>query len=350
MNTSKYLLVLLALLTFNFNAYAQEIISPSPIKWYTINEALELNKKVKRPIIIDVYTDWCSWCKHMMRTTFANKGIANYINNNFYAARFNAETLDTIEFKGTKYFNRRIGRRPTHDLANYLLNNRLSYPSFIFFDRNEKKHIISGFKETKDIEPVLIYFNENVQKHISLNEFTINYMFAFPYAFDKDHSIFKINKKLRPDTLGTTKWYKINDFNYRFKKKPKPILLFMHTPSCINCKVMEKITFRNTKFTSYINDKFYLLKIDAASQDTIKFLGKTFLGNGKWKPHQLTQAIFPHNKQMPAIAIFDKKGNLLTKANGYITTQQLTPFIKYFYEKKYLTIKYENYLKEYSNK
>jgi len=347
MNTSKYLLSVLILLIINFNISAQVIISPSPILWYTLNEAVELNKKEKRPIIIDVYTDWCGWCKHMMKTTFSNKGIANYINNNYYAVRFNAESLDTIEYKGKKYFNRRIGRRPTHDLSNYLLDSKMSYPTIVYFDRDGKKTVIPGFKEAKDIEPVLIYFNENLQKHISLNEFIINYMFAFPYAFDKDHSIFKIDEKLRPDTLGKTNWYEINDFNYRFKKKPKPILLFMQTDWCVNCKVMEKISFRNTKLANYINDKFYLIKIDAASQDTIKFLGKTFFGNGKGNPHQLTKAIFPHNKQMPALAVFDKKGNLLTKANGYLTPIQLIPFVKYFYEKKYLTIKYQDYLKDF---
>ena len=48
------------------------------IKWHTLNEAFELAKKQPRPIILDVYTDWCSWCKYMMKTTFSNLGIVNY--------------------------------------------------------------------------------------------------------------------------------------------------------------------------------------------------------------------------------------------------------------------------------
>ena len=51
-------------------------------------------------MFIDVYTDWCGWCKHMMKTTFANKGIANYINTQYIPVRFDAETLDTITFRG----------------------------------------------------------------------------------------------------------------------------------------------------------------------------------------------------------------------------------------------------------
>ena len=53
------------------------------VKWRTITEAQELNKKQPKPFLVDIYTDWCGWCKHMMKTTYSNAGIANYINSNF---------------------------------------------------------------------------------------------------------------------------------------------------------------------------------------------------------------------------------------------------------------------------
>ncbi|RLD78480.1 MAG: thioredoxin, partial [Bacteroidetes bacterium] len=148
---SRFITIFLFIL-LNYGLSAQYTVSPSPVKWYDIDQVFELNKKEPRPILIDVYSNWCSWCDFMMKTTFANKGIANYINKNFYPVRFNAESLDTIEFQGKKYFNRKIGRKPTHDLASILLEGKLSYPSVVYFDLSGKKTVVSGYKEPKDIE------------------------------------------------------------------------------------------------------------------------------------------------------------------------------------------------------
>jgi len=34
-------------------------------EWMTFEEAIEKSKTEKRKIFIDVYTDWCGWCKVM---------------------------------------------------------------------------------------------------------------------------------------------------------------------------------------------------------------------------------------------------------------------------------------------
>lgn len=77
-------------------AKAQEDLGP--IKWLTFEEAEKLDSAENRPFLIDVYTDWCGWCKRMMATTFHNRQLASYINQNFYCVRFDAETQDTIQF------------------------------------------------------------------------------------------------------------------------------------------------------------------------------------------------------------------------------------------------------------
>ena len=69
---------------------------PSLVKWMTFKEAFEANKKTPKPFLIDVYTDWCGWCKRMMATTYSNPAIAAYVNQNFYPVKFNAETKDSI--------------------------------------------------------------------------------------------------------------------------------------------------------------------------------------------------------------------------------------------------------------
>lgn len=130
------------------------------INWMTFQEAVELNKTAPKKIFIDMYTDWCGWCKKMDQTTFQNSEVIEYMNANYYAVKFDAERSDTIVFGGYTYINEgeRNGRRGTHQLAIALLQGRMSYPSYVFL--NKKNQVITvapGYMEAKDFLPVLKY-------------------------------------------------------------------------------------------------------------------------------------------------------------------------------------------------
>ena len=54
-----------------------------------MDEAARLQKQHPKKIIIDMYTTWCGPCRMLDRNTFSNKSLAEYVNNNFYAVKFN---------------------------------------------------------------------------------------------------------------------------------------------------------------------------------------------------------------------------------------------------------------------
>ncbi len=140
-------------------------------QWLTIQELNQMvNKKnwkrKKRKIIIDLYTDWCGWCKRMDKNTFRNPEISEYINQHYYAVKFNAETRDSIEFGNkTWYYHKSPGaRRGTNTLAIALgnVNGRLGYPTLVIL--NEDLQLIQalpGYKTVDQLMPILVYFAEN---------------------------------------------------------------------------------------------------------------------------------------------------------------------------------------------
>ena len=67
--------------------WAQE----TPVKWMSFEQAIEKSKTEKRKIFIDVYTDWCGWCKVMDKNTFSETQVAKILNEMFYPVKLDAE-------------------------------------------------------------------------------------------------------------------------------------------------------------------------------------------------------------------------------------------------------------------
>jgi len=143
-----------------------EMETSDKIKWVTLEEADRLRQQEPRKILIDVYTDWCGWCKRMDRTTFAEPNLVKYVNENYYAVKLDAEQKESITIGGKKYeYDPNIGRRGVHEVAKELLQGKMSYPTIVFLD--EKMNMIQplpGFREAKEMQPILEYLAENAYK------------------------------------------------------------------------------------------------------------------------------------------------------------------------------------------
>lgn len=124
-------LILFSIALLSVTVQAQEI------KWMSFNEAIAAQKKVGKPIFMDVYTDWCGPCKMLDRNTFSNPKLAEHINQNYYAVKFNAEGNEQIEFSGKTFSNpnfnpNRKGRNAMHQFTGFL--RVPGYPSMIVLD------------------------------------------------------------------------------------------------------------------------------------------------------------------------------------------------------------------------
>jgi len=130
------------------------------INWMSWEEALAANKANPRKLVIDVYTDWCGWCKRMDATTFKDPKVAAYIADNFYAVKLDAEQKEDILYDGQTFTYQRQGKRGVHMLAASLLDNRLSYPSVVYLNGDMERIMISpGYKDADKFLQELKYAN-----------------------------------------------------------------------------------------------------------------------------------------------------------------------------------------------
>ena len=120
-------------------------------------------KKKPKPIIVDVYTSWCGWCKVMDKETYSNDQVAAYINEKYYAVRIDAETNESLEWNGKKYGY--VSQYKVNELAAYFLNGQMSYPTTVFFSSLEGNPApLAGYLKPKEIESPLKFFGDGVYK------------------------------------------------------------------------------------------------------------------------------------------------------------------------------------------
>jgi len=306
------------------------------LKWYTIEEAQELCKIQPRKILIDMYTDWCGWCKKMESETFQNPVIANFINNNFYAVKFNAETRDTISFKGKKYYNNQTGRRPSHDLAIELLGGRMSYPTVLYLDENfDILSPVPGFMTVKDIEPILFFFGRSIYKSTSFEDFKT----AFDEAAKKSGS-----KRI-------IQWNSLNDINDYQNKTKRKSLIFLTADWCVECKIMQLTTMENPFILEYFKKDYNAYELNITSTDTIVFKEEKFFNDKSEHPyHNLAVLLLNGQMNVPAIVFMNEDNELLSVVPGYFSDRNFEPVLEFFKTEAYRNGSWEDFVQGFKPK
>ncbi|UEG50070.1 DUF255 domain-containing protein [Ferruginibacter lapsinanis] len=155
-----------------FFVVAVSFIAPkkAKVQWMSVEEMQEAYIKTPKPILVDLYTDWCGWCKVMDRETYQNEAVANYINQNYYPVKLNAEFKKPIQWDGKIYsYN---SRYRANDLAVYLSQGNMSYPTTVLLPSiNAQPAPLPGFFKPGELESPLKYFGDGGYKTKTFPEF-----------------------------------------------------------------------------------------------------------------------------------------------------------------------------------
>ena len=140
--------------------------SQSKINWTSFEEAVILNKSQPKLFLIDIYTDWCGYCKKMYKTTFQDSVMIKFLNDNFHCVKLNAEMKSDVYFgSDTLKFIKNWGRNGVHELAARLLDGKMGYPAFVVLNKNLARiEIIKGYNPVERFGPKLETIWKNYNK------------------------------------------------------------------------------------------------------------------------------------------------------------------------------------------
>lgn len=128
----------------------KEVAHDDGPQWTTYNEGLMLAKEQNRSIMVNFYTDWCSYCERMNTETFGNAEVAAYLNEHFVPVNVDSTNDKTLS---NEYMVR-------------------GYPTIWFLEPDgEKIAAIPGFLPPEQFMPVLKYIKVAAYKDMNFKEF-----------------------------------------------------------------------------------------------------------------------------------------------------------------------------------
>ena len=130
--------------------HAQELNKNQAVNFLSWNEGYPLAKETNKILLIDLYTDWCGWCKRMDRDTYANPEIIDLINKHFVAVKFNPEKTNiNYDVEGKTYNGQQL-------YAMLIQNQRSGFPTTVFIFTKEKTlYLEAGYKDAANFAALL---------------------------------------------------------------------------------------------------------------------------------------------------------------------------------------------------
>jgi thioredoxin-related protein len=79
--------------------------------WQSWNAGLQQAAQSRRPVLVDVYTDWCGWCKRMDRDVYSRADVREYLSQHFVIIKLDAESGEGATYGGERTSSRGIAMR-----------------------------------------------------------------------------------------------------------------------------------------------------------------------------------------------------------------------------------------------
>jgi thioredoxin-related protein len=132
------------------------------VTWMAFSEGIVQAKQTKKKVLIDVYTDWCGWCKKMDVTTYGDEGVARYLTDHYVTVKLDAESSQKVHYQGTEYTEQELA-------AAFGISG---FPSTVFLQADgEPITVFPGYADPRQFQTVISFIAEDHYLSKSFDEY-----------------------------------------------------------------------------------------------------------------------------------------------------------------------------------
>jgi thioredoxin-related protein len=156
--------LLLAALTLLMGSSVPAAAGRAPgVAWRSWDRGLEEARAAGRPVLVDVYTDWCGWCRRMDADVYTRPEVLDYLSRKFVTIKLDAEAQDAARYDGRSFTSRSLAAR----------FGVSSYPTTIFL-RPAGDHLVNvpGYVDADRFLLLLQYIGDgHMDRGVSFQDF-----------------------------------------------------------------------------------------------------------------------------------------------------------------------------------
>ena len=147
---------------FVLSAHALTAGDKQELKWKTFDAGFAEAKKSNKKIMVDIYTDWCGWCKRLDKDTYSNGKVMDYLSSQYVVIKLNAESKNKVTFKDKEYSEAGIAQAL----------GATGYPTIVFFESSgEPITSIPGYVDAERFLPVITFIGDGLYKSMTWEEY-----------------------------------------------------------------------------------------------------------------------------------------------------------------------------------
>lgn len=140
--------------------------APQEPLWLQYHEGLEKARTENKYIMVDFYTDWCTYCKKMDKEVYSQESIKKRLRESFTSVKVNAESRKKVKLEGKDISQKDLAR----------VFRVQSYPTIWFIDPQGKPIFpLPGFLPADNFAMVLDYVSSASYQTTDFQAYTKNY-------------------------------------------------------------------------------------------------------------------------------------------------------------------------------